>query len=222
MEFRLFEDDNSMLAKTKNIFPVLGIKNNYTNRNPLLRYIFWRRLEVILRMAENVHSFESVLDFGCGEGVLLLSLSKLFKMVYGVDINQNSIRIARKLAHILNCNNVCITLVTPPQELSSIRTKEFDCIISADVLEHIPHVRQTLFDFNRILKGKGELICSIPKENQIYISAKRLLRHPPEKDGHVVGYKEIVELIEKYFIVEEASDLIFFKILRCVKKSRGN
>ncbi|RLB79393.1 MAG: hypothetical protein DRH24_12705, partial [Deltaproteobacteria bacterium] len=78
-----------------------GVKHltPYTHPNPLARWIFFKRLEVIGELVEGCKG--KVLDFGCGSGLLLLKLSKLCKNIYGLDIDIDS---ARTTCKIMKCH----------------------------------------------------------------------------------------------------------------------
>ena len=58
----------------------------YTNANPLVRWIFWKRLATLLKFSREVER-RRVLDFGCGEGAFLPSLCRNFKDVVAVDVD---------------------------------------------------------------------------------------------------------------------------------------
>jgi 2-polyprenyl-3-methyl-5-hydroxy-6-metoxy-1,4-benzoquinol methylase len=191
------------------------INDNYFNKNFLLRWIFWKRVDIMINMAAQTTNPEKVLDFGTGWGVLLPSLSRIFNNVYGVDIDVPSIDLASQLVQLLDCKNVQVILVKPHEELLMFRNDSFNCIIVADVLEHVSYFSQILLDFKNLLTTDGSLIVSVPTENLIYRSAKKLLRHPPSCDKHVCSPKEIEETITKNFVIKKRSNLFFFKIFDC-------
>ena len=208
----------NMLAETKRACNrITRINDNYFSRNILLRWIFWKRLQTILNMTEKISNPESMLDFGMGWGVLLPSLSRIFKRVYGVDIHRLSIDIAHQLVQLLDCKNVQIMEVKPHEELLMFKNGSLNCIIAADVLEHIPYFSNILLSFKRILINGGRLIVSIPTENLVYRFAKKLLRHPLSCDKHVSSSKAIEEMIKKNFVIKEQRNLFFFKVFDCVR-----
>src|SRR3954449_9530708 len=59
---------------------------SYCHRNPLIRWLFWRRLDRAWRLA-GVRPGESVFDFGIGSGVLLPSLQPLARRLAGSDLH---------------------------------------------------------------------------------------------------------------------------------------
>ena len=58
-------------------FESIGI--TYISNNPIISYIWWSRLQAMIDLASKVKA-EKVLDFGCGEGVLLPSLSNIYNI----------------------------------------------------------------------------------------------------------------------------------------------
>ena len=211
------KDARGMLVETKKAAYRLGIQDNYTHKNPLMRWIFWKRLQIILEIVEKASNLDSVLDFGMGWGVLLPSLSRIFKRVYGVEINRVKIARALHLVRLLNCKNVWIYEVEPRDKLLVFKDKSMDCIIAADVLEHIPNLRDTLQSLKRILKDDGLLIVSIPTENLLYKFAQKAMRIPAQKSQHVHNAKTVIETLKKedFTIKEQHNLLFFFKILHC-------
>lgn len=101
---------------------------------------------------------ETILDLGCGNGVLANYLIEKGYNVYGTDASQTGITIANRK----NPGRFCIqNLATDllPEELSTIR---FDTIISTEVIEHLYDPRKYVLFCKQVLKGKGRLILSTP------------------------------------------------------------
>ncbi len=57
----------------------------YTNANPLVRRIFWKRLALLLDFSDPVDGGRA-LAFGCGEGAISPSLCRRFREVAAVDL----------------------------------------------------------------------------------------------------------------------------------------
>ncbi len=58
---------------------------SYLHANPLIRWLMWKRLEYITQCAKITKDM-TVLDFGCGIGVFLPTLSDFAKTVYAIDL----------------------------------------------------------------------------------------------------------------------------------------
>lgn len=99
---------------------------------------------------------KKLLDFGCGTGLVGLSLCKDFESVIFVDSSQNMINFVNekiKKDEIKNAIGNCVDL-----ESESNMKDSFDYIIAAQVLLHIKDVDNILKKLYRILNSGGHLI----------------------------------------------------------------
>lgn len=99
-----------------------------------------------------------VLDAGCGDGVVLRTLSAIDNIrVIGCDYN-----IIRAKRAQLNCPK---TLVIGTNLLNcSLKSDLFDIIVLSQVLEHIENDVSVLLELNRLLKNDGIMILGVPNE----------------------------------------------------------
>jgi SAM-dependent methyltransferase len=93
----------------------------------------------------------TVLDYGCGAGVLLSVINCKYKI--GVDINENALQEAKKNG----INEVHLNL-------NSLEPNSIDLIVSNSALEHVPNPHQVLSDLYTILKPNGKIIFRLPHE----------------------------------------------------------
>ena len=113
-----------------------------------------RRLELVELVDA---SAKSVLDVGCGYGLLgsTLKSSVQGRRVVGIERDAAAAAEARKaLDEVLN---VDIESSNLPFERGT-----FDCIIFADILEHLREPLSILTRSKKYLKEDGYIICSIP------------------------------------------------------------
>jgi 2-polyprenyl-3-methyl-5-hydroxy-6-metoxy-1,4-benzoquinol methylase len=98
-----------------------------------------------------------VLDIGCGSGVLGQSLLKngIAISVTGIELTPDAAKTAQtRLTEVLTGDI---------QELSLKKyERSFDCIICADVIEHLADPWQTLRKLSPVLTSHGFIIASIP------------------------------------------------------------
>jgi 2-polyprenyl-3-methyl-5-hydroxy-6-metoxy-1,4-benzoquinol methylase len=147
---------------------------SYLHSNPALRWMAWRRLEVVVeslkRLAPANKGGGSVaLDFGCGSGVLFRDTLARFDSVVGVDLVLTA---ARALVSELGLQNV--TLLTPAEADTAVAPASVDVLIAAEVLEHVDDLPPTLTQFKNWLKPGGRLLVSLPTENALYRLGRRL------------------------------------------------
>ena len=73
------------------------------------------------------------LDFGCGVGRMTEALAEFFDNVVGVDISEEMVRLANQYRRRDNTEFVLV-----PQPPLPFPDKEFDCVYSTIVIQHIP------------------------------------------------------------------------------------
>lgn len=106
--------------------------------------------------AFNLKPGERVLDVGAGPGFLAAEMAKAVGKsgsVCGVDISEPLLKIARSQAKGKNEIEYLLGDATqlPYQE------KEFDVVVSTQVLEYVPDVNAALVEFHRVLKNGGRV-----------------------------------------------------------------
>tara|TARA_B100000427_G_C15392763_1_gene544072 strand:+ start:243 stop:932 length:690 start_codon:yes stop_codon:yes gene_type:complete len=144
-----------------------------------------------------------VLDFGCGEGILLSLLNCKYKI--GVDINES---VSNKTKD-LGINEF-------HKNLDNIKANSVDLIVSNSALEHVPNPHKTLSDLYKILKTNGKIIFRVPHETLGWNYKPgdwnyHLFTWSPMAIGNLfndIGFQQIVVKVEK------GKRPPFFKIFR--------
>jgi 2-polyprenyl-3-methyl-5-hydroxy-6-metoxy-1,4-benzoquinol methylase len=146
---------------------------SYLHRNSALRWMAWRRLEVVVdalqRLAPRKTPGSMAVDFGCGSGILFKDSLARFEKVVGVDLVFDA---AQKLIAELGLSGV--ELCSPAQAETKLAPASADVIIAAEVLEHVDDLPPTLRLFKQWLKPNGRLLVSLPTENALYRLGRRL------------------------------------------------
>jgi len=177
--------------------------DKYGSANPLVRHMmggFHRALEELVDRA----SPASLLDVGCGEGVLAQRLARRLqpRRVVGVDLQEDSIQAgwARHGAPNLEYR-------AAPAESLPFGTGEFDMVSAIEVLEHVPDPRTTLSEMARC--AQRYLLVSVPREplwRALNMARGAYLSHLGNTPGHLnhwsrrsfirllSGHGEIVEV----------------------------
>ena len=150
----------------------------YTDRNVLVRELFWRRLEALLSLSRSPRR-ERVLDFGGGNGALAPTLSRLYREVVCVDLRTEMVE---ELVRNDGLTNVSVH----GDELSSLGLPDvhFDAIIAADVLEHIQDLEPLVAELHRLLVPGGELLVSAPSESRFYELGRRVFGYTKPEDHY--------------------------------------
>ena len=118
----------------------------YTHKNPMMRWLFWKRPEVALRLAGDVRG-KKIFDFGCGSGVLLKHLSQHGASIRGCDLDPTA------------ALKVCETMAIKAdirRDIESITQmgEKYDRIFALDVLEHVDNL-DYLLDHNAFFFDRG-------------------------------------------------------------------
>ena len=104
-----------------------------------------------LKMME-IKNTDSVLDLACGQGFFAREFAKFGAKVFGVDISEELIKIA-KTQNIQNINYT----VSSANNLSFIKDESLDKISIILALQNISDMSQTLKECNRVLKRNGKM-----------------------------------------------------------------
>ena len=157
----------------------------YYSRYWLLRKFFWMRLRLIyFQIKRDKEPKTSCLDFGGGGGVFLPTLSKYFKSVVCVDLEDSE---ARKVVEKYNLQNVKLLR----EDIANIKLSDapFDTIIAADVLEHFQDLSVPVAAFRNWLRKGGTLYTSLPTENYIYVFLRKIFKITKPWDHYHTGYE---------------------------------
>lgn len=128
-------------------------------------YYSHNRKDVLMLVPEEARR---VLDVGCGAGSLGKELKKSGAEVFGIEISPDACEAAgKKIDKVFLCD---AEEFSPP-----FSDKYFDCIIFADILEHLRDPQATLEKYRRYLNDDGRVISSIPNV-RYYKLIIRLLR----------------------------------------------
>jgi 2-polyprenyl-3-methyl-5-hydroxy-6-metoxy-1,4-benzoquinol methylase len=132
--------------------------DKYGSTNPVVRRLmasFERTLDELMQRAEP----RSLLDVGCGEGVLVHRWAQSLPdaRVVGIDLEEQSIQAgwAERKAPNLEYR-------TMPAEDLPFADGEFDLATAIEVLEHVPEPEHTLAEMARC--AERHLLVSVPRE----------------------------------------------------------
>jgi len=101
---------------------------------------------------------KTVLDIGCGGGILSEALSQLGAQVIGLDISTELIEIAR--AHSHNLPNKPHYIVGEISDFAAKHTNQIDVITCLELLEHVPSPELFIQQASVCLKPGGSVFFS--------------------------------------------------------------
>ena len=177
------------------------------------------RYKAVLPFVKN----KKILDAACGVGYGSYILSKNGKQVYGIDIDEESIKYAKK-----NFNRKNLHFVKASIENLPFDNDFFDIVVSFETIEHVNEIMQNKFlnEIERVLKKEGILFISTP--NKLVYSDKRGFKnkfHIKEfyEEEFYNFLKNKFKYVEFFYQNEEVSDIIInFKYKYFVNTTENN
>ena len=161
-----------------------------------------------------INRSDVVIDLGCGIGRYSSELAKFAGKVIGMDLSLDSIRLAKQLFRLKNCDFICCDATHIPVKDSSI-----DKVSSVDVLEHIQDDNAVLDEIDRVLKPRRRIFLYVPCRNAFsleWVDAKAKGTYPMYpidiETGHVHRYKtkEILSLLESVGFNQSSVKIRYF------------
>lgn len=143
-----------------------------------------RRLhETILR--ELPTTAQSVLDIGCGNAWAAAALTARGKSVVSFDIASQNLR--KALQKVPHPNHFAVrgdVLQLP------FKAASFDAVISAEVIEHVPHLQGYLDNIIRVLKPGGRAVITTPYDEKIQYSLCIHCNRQTPLHAHIHSFRE--------------------------------
>lgn len=169
----------------------------YRHPSWIVRELFWSRLQRLIALCP-YRGLSHVLDLGGGSGVLLPTLSQMFRQVVCLDRFAEEAQAIAKRYHLAN-----VALIEGSLLHASLADETFDVVIAADVLEHVQPLREACHEIHR-LTGKWFLITG-PTENLFYRLGRLACGFQRPKD-HYHTYRQVEEhILDAGFRLERRS-----------------
>ncbi len=132
------------------------------------------RLGFIQKHLGNLENL-SILDVGCGGGILSEALANQKATVTGIDANENLIQVAKLHAAETNAT---VQYETCLAENFALRGQTFDVITCMELLEHVPDPEALIKTLSTLLKPGGKIFFSTINRNPIaFVSALVIAEH---------------------------------------------
>jgi 2-polyprenyl-3-methyl-5-hydroxy-6-metoxy-1,4-benzoquinol methylase len=189
-------------APTAEAVPTGNTFDKYGSTTPVVRRLmagFEGTLgELFLRAAP-----ASVLDVGCGEGVLTHQWAQALgeKRIVGIDLDDEKLKAEWETRRRPN-----LEYRTLPAENLPFADREFDLACAIEVLEHVPDPEHTVAEMARV--ASGHLLVSVPREplwRMLNMARGAYLRELGNTPGHVNHWskRSFVRLLSRHGDVVE-------------------
>ena len=117
-----------------------------------------KRLDFIAdALSKTLPAGATVLDVGCGNGIITRSLGRKGFNVLGIDVSQKAIEKARSLNDLDN-----VTFEVMSAEQLSASEQKYHAVVCSEVLEHLNEPEKLLQVLHKSLKDSGILIVTVP------------------------------------------------------------
>src|SRR5581483_9734490 len=152
------------------------------------------------------------LDVGCGSSLIIQSLNNAI----GMDFSHNKVRFLRRYG---------IPLVRGTAFGLPFRDRSFDCVISSEVIEHVPYDDALFTEMKRVLRPGGMLIIGTPDYATVGWRTIEPLygffQPGGYKDEHITHYTRarLTEILERHgFIYEDAAYILRSELIMRFRK----
>ena len=189
---------------------------SYLHSNPLVRWIVFKRLQTITNILGNQKKTFSVLDYGCGTGMLNVQFSESDLRYIGVDIITWPAEFVLEKFHRKDYKNF-----SAENWYKNIADESFDFIVCLEVLEHLDEeeLNSLLLMFSQKLKPDGYLVVSGPTESAFYGLMRKLAGFSGEY--HHINIDHIRKIIERKFFLPVYTKKLpvsgFFSLFEIIK-----
>jgi 2-polyprenyl-3-methyl-5-hydroxy-6-metoxy-1,4-benzoquinol methylase len=177
--------------------------DKYGSKHPVVRRLmsgFHETLDELWARAAP----SSVLDVGCGEGVLTLQWAERLgdRRVVGIDLDDPKLRAEWDQRRRPN-----LEFRAEEATRLTFADDEFDLAAAIEVLEHVPEPEATLAEMARV--ARNHLLVSVPREplwRGLNMARGAYWRELGNTPGHVNHWskRDFVSLLSRYGAVEEA------------------
>ena len=182
--------------------PTGNTYDKYGSRNPLVRRVMAGFDSALDELWERA-SPQSVLDVGCGEGVLTERFAERLGdgRVVGIDLDDPKLRAEWERRRRAN-----LEFRAEDATSLSFGDDEFDAATAIEVLEHVPDPEATLSEMVRVARRR--LIVSVPREplwRALNMARGAYWRSLGNTPGHVNHWsrRAFVSFLERHGTVEE-------------------
>lgn len=106
---------------------------------------------------------KSVIDIGCGAGILTESMAKAGAKVTGIDLNDTLIDVAK--LHLQDTGAEAEYLTISAEEIAKQRPQQYDVVTCLEMLEHVPDPASVIQACASLVKPDGHVFFSTLNRN---------------------------------------------------------
>ena len=111
----------------------------------------------------------TILEIGCGTGASTVALAEQAASVFAIDVNEQSLKVARKRCKVYGLDNVHFLVANGAEAHDVLAGQSFDFIIFYAALEHMTHEeRMQAMSGTWNMLSKGAMWCLIETPNRLW------------------------------------------------------
>ena len=170
--------------------------------NPL-KWIFLKRLKLMIGLFPKGMVYEKLLEIGYGSGVLIPEFLKHCVNYYGIDIHDEHQFVDKVLLDgnkrtIIGFGDICDCPY--PDNM-------FDCVVALSIFEHIRDIEKAVRETARVMKENGVLLVGFPIENilsNFILDIVKIVIGFDRKVHHPTNHFQILNCLEKTLVNEKS------------------
>lgn len=192
----------------------------YSDKSLLVRYSNNQFFSAISRLLSRI-PFHSILDAGCGEGVVLRHVCNQFQpngAIAGVDLDMKRVQSAMNNLKQPDTNEPDL-MVGNLQDIP-FQTHSFDLTICLETLEHVGEPELALAEIARVTRHYA--LISVPNEPWWRIgnmARGKYWKSFGNTPGHINHWttKQFHRLVGRYFTIVESASPVLWNFVLCKK-----
>ncbi|WP_076587662.1 bifunctional 2-polyprenyl-6-hydroxyphenol methylase/3-demethylubiquinol 3-O-methyltransferase UbiG [Vibrio ostreicida] len=165
------------------------------------------RLDYVIDNAQGLFG-KTVLDVGCGGGILAESMAKQGALVTGLDMGKEPLEVAR--LHALETATELTYIQSTIEEHALENAGKYDVVTCMEMLEHVPDPQSVISSCAQLAKPGGHVFFSTLNRNfKSYlfaiVGAEKLLRIVPEgthEHDKFIRPAELIKMIDQTDLTE--------------------
>jgi len=136
------------------------------------------------RFGIHIMPCDTVLDFGCGTGMITLRIARNTNKAYGVDVSEGMLERAQQNLENQNIDNASFIKITVLDEM--FPNNYFQVVTTFNVLQYVENRKELLEQFYSLLRPQGILMVAVPCFGEmntlsaLYVKFLRFVRIMPE------------------------------------------
>lgn len=191
-----------------------NLYNKYGTSNPLYRRLVGQFEQHLFKLLDETHP-SSMLEIGCGEGHWLAQIAARRPQteIVGLDIGLDVLKKAQT-------GTTGVPLIVGDAGKLPFNGPQFDLVLAAEVLEHVPDPMTVVREMGRITKAY--CVVSVPHEpwwRMLNMARMHYLRALGNTPGHIQHFtpRSLKRLLEAEFEVQKFNSVFPWLFALCKK-----